>query len=66
MLVTLRGMRELRGVTQKAVAEHLGVTRQTYASYESKQEKMSVEQAKAVCEFLHCDLADIFLPEEVK
>lgn len=63
---TLRAVRELRGVTQKAVAEHLGVARQTYASYENKQEKMTVEQAKAVCDFLHCEMADVFLPEEVK
>lgn len=63
---TLRDVRELRGVTQKAVAEYLGVARQTYANYESKQEKMSIEQAKAACEFLHCELADVFLPEEVK
>ena len=47
------------------MAEHLGVSRQTYSRYENKQEKMSIEQAKAVCSFLHCDLADIFLPEEV-
>ena len=63
---TLRGVRELRGVTQKAAAEYLGVARQTYAKYENKQEKMTVEQAKAVCDFLHCEVTDVFLPEEVK
>ena len=63
---TLKAVRERRGVKQKAVAEYLGVSRQTYGKYENKQEKMSIEQAKAVCSFLHCDLADIFLPEEVK
>lgn len=63
---TLKSVRELRGVTQKAVAEHLGVARQTYANYESKQEKMTVEQAKAACDFLHCEVAEVFLPEEVK
>ncbi len=56
---TLKSVRELRGVTQKAVAEHLGVARQTYANYESKQEKMTVEQAKAACDFLHCEVADV-------
>ena len=60
---TLKAVRESRGVKQKAVAEHLGVSRQTYSRYENKQEKMSIEQAKAVCSFLHVDLADIFLPE---
>lgn len=62
---TLKEVRESRGVTQKAVSEHLGVARQTYCRYENKQEKMSIEQAKAACEFLHCSVSDIFLPEEV-
>ncbi len=62
---TLKEMRESRGVTQKAISEHLGVARQTYCRYENKQEKMSIEQAKAACEFLHCSVSDIFLPEEV-
>ena len=61
---TLKEARESRGIKQKTVAEHLGVARQTYCRYENQQEKMSVEQAKAVCEFLHCSVADIFLPIE--
>lgn len=62
---TLKKIREARGVKQKAVAEYLGVARQTYCRYEGQQEKMTIEQAKAVCHFLHCDIADIFLPEKV-
>ena len=61
---TLKEARESRGIKQKTVAEHLGVARQTYCRYENQQEKMSVEQAKAVCELLHCSVADIFLPIE--
>ena len=63
---TLKEMRELRGVTQKAVAEHIGVTRQTYCRYENNQEKMTIEQAQSVCAFLHCSVSDIFLPKKVK
>lgn len=62
---TLKEIRQKRGVTQKAVADYLGVTRQTYNRYESKQDKMTIEQAMAVCGFLHCSVSDIFLPEEV-
>jgi len=62
---TLKRVREERGVKQRAVAEYLGVSRQTYCRYEGQQEKMTIEQAKAVCRFLHCDIADIFLPENV-
>lgn len=61
----MKEVREKRGVTQKAVADYLGVYRQTYNRYENNQERMTIEQAKAVCDFLHCNVADIFLPEEV-
>lgn len=62
---TLKEFRAKRGITQKAVAEYLGVSRQTYNRYENMQEKMTIEQAKTVCDFLRCDVSDIFLPEEV-
>ena len=57
---TLMEIRRDNGVTQKAVAEKLGVTRQTYARYEQQQDQMSIEQAKSACRFLHCDIADVF------
>lgn len=63
---TLREVREARGVKQKAVAEHLGIARQTYGRYENHPEKMTLEQARAACNFLHCSIVDIFLPEDVK
>lgn len=62
---SLREVRESKGVKQFAVADHLGVSRQTYASYESNPESMSVGQAKAVCEFLHVSVADIFFAPDV-
>ncbi len=65
-MATLKEVREMKGVKQLAVANHLGISRQTYAGYEQKQDQMSIEQARAVCEFLGCDMAEIFLPSEVK
>ncbi len=62
---TLREIRESRGVKQVAIAEHLGIARQTYASYEENPRSMTVDQALAVCAFLHCKLSDIFLLGEV-
>lgn len=62
---TLKEFRLHKGIKQSAVAEHLGVTRQTYSSYEKHQERMSIDQAKAVCEFLGCSVGDIFLPSNV-
>lgn len=61
----LRDYRKSKGVKQIAVAAHLGVSRQTYASYEERPESMSVEQAQAVCSFLRCEWNDIFLPAKV-
>lgn len=61
----LREIREAGGVTQIAVAKHLGITRQTYASYEENPRAMTIDQAQAVCRFLHCKLSDIFLLDEV-
>lgn len=62
---TLKEYRESKGVKQLAVAEHIGVSRATYAKYEDNQESMSIGQAKAVCEFLGCSVSDIFLPQRV-
>ncbi len=62
---SLKDVRQERGVKQKAVADYLGISRQTYNRYETQQEKMTIEQAKSVCKFLHCSVADIFLPQEV-
>ena len=62
---TLREIRESRGVKQVAIAEHLGIARQTYASYEENPRSMTVDQALAVCAFLHCKLSDIFFLGEV-
>ncbi len=63
--MTLKEIREARGVKQAAVADHLGVVRQTYATYEDNPRDMTIGQAQAVCAFLHCKLDDIFLSQEV-
>lgn len=62
---TLKEVREAKGIKQKVVAERLGIARQTYCRYENDQDKMTIEQAKAVCKFLNCELSDIFLSKEV-
>lgn len=62
----LKSIREKKGVKQTAVAKHLGVSRQTYAGYERDQERMSIDQARAVCEFLNCDIGEIFFRKDVK
>ena len=57
---TLKEARESRGIKQIAVAEALGITRQTYAKYEDNPRVMPVYQAEAACNFIGCDIAQIF------
>lgn len=60
---TLREAREERGIKQKAVADALKVTRQTYAKYEENPREMPVFQAEAACAFIGCDVSEIFFGE---
>lgn len=62
---TLKEARERRGIRQNAVADAIGVTRQTYAAYEKDPRNMSILHAKAACEFIGCDINDIFFAGEV-
>lgn len=62
---TLKEAREEKGIKQIAVAEHLGISRQTYSAYEQNPKDMSVRQAQAVCAFIGCNMDDIFLPKDV-
>lgn len=62
---TLKEARESKGVKLAAVADHLGVSRQTYRKYEENQGQMSIDQAIAACEFIGCCVDEIFLPQKV-
>lgn len=64
-MLTLREAREARGIKQIAVADALKVTRQTYAKYEDNPRVMPVYQAQAACDFIGCDIADIFFGSNV-
>lgn len=57
---SLREFREERGIKQIAAANHLGVTRQTYATYEDNPERMNIAQAKSICAFIGCQVDDIY------
>lgn len=64
-MVSLKEAREKRGIKQKAVAEAVGVTRQTYALYEEHPRMMRISQAEAACEFIGCDINEIFFGQPV-
>lgn len=64
-MLTLREARETRGIKQCAVADALKITRQTYAKYENDPRLMTVYQAEAACDFIGCNIADIFFGSNV-
>lgn len=62
---TLKEAREAKGIKLQAVADHLGISRQTYSRYEANQDELSIEQAKAACAFIGCSIDEIFLAKKV-
>lgn len=63
---TLKEIRESKGVKQYAVAQHIGVSRQTYCGYENNPSSMSVGRAQAVCDFLGCKITDILFSSDAE
>ena len=61
---TLKTYREQHGITQKAVADHLGIARQTYNKLENNQDSMTIEQANSICKFFRADINEIFFKEK--
>ena len=57
---TLKDARERKGIKLSTVADHLGVSRQTYRLYERDSSRMSIVQAISACEFIGVPLAEIF------
>ena len=61
----LKEIREQKGVTQTAVANQLGISRQMYSYYENNPDQLKVKYANDICGFLSCSYDDIFLPEKL-
>ena len=56
----MKQVREEKGVTKVAVARHLGITDKTYASYEDNPQRMRVDTAMKVADFLGVAVDTIF------
>lgn len=59
---TLEEVRTSRGVTKTAAMRAMDVSRPTYDRYEEDPGLIPVGKYLALCEFLHVDPGDIFLP----
>ena len=66
MAMSLKDVREAKGVKQVAMASHLGVSRQTYASWERDPRLIRYHDAVSICAFLGCGLDEIFFGAEVR
>lgn len=63
METDLRRRREERGLSQAALGEAVGVTRQTINSIERGRYDPSLKLAFALAEFFDCRVEDLFHPE---
>lgn len=56
---SLRRIRMHRGMTQEALAEHLGITFQQVQKYEKGTNRLSISRALMACRALSCTLQDL-------
>lgn len=57
---SLKQARMSKGVTKKAMAEHLGISGPTYDVYEGHPDRMRIETAKKAADFLGYKPEEIF------
>lgn len=57
---TLKEARTDKGIKQLAVADAIGITRQTYAKYEENPAIMPIGKAIEACRFIGVEVSDIF------
>ena len=57
---TMKIARISAGLSQKNVADEMGMHEQTYAKYEKHPELMSIKDAKLFSRIVHKDVSDIF------
>lgn len=62
--ITLAAARVNAGLTQEQLAEKLGVTRKTYANWETGKTEIKPAYLYAFCGFTGFSVDDILLPKE--
>lgn len=60
--ITLKAARVNAGLTQKEVAEKIGISPQSYNYWENNIEDIPLSKVKIVAEAIGVDWVDIFLP----
>jgi putative transcriptional regulator len=60
---SLREYRDRHGLSQRALADHVGVTRQTINAVEGDRYDPSVALVFELAAFFECDVEDVFHPD---
>ena len=55
----IRDIRQARGMTQKELADRLGVNQSMISDYESGKVDLSLTKAVKIADILECDLNDL-------
>lgn len=59
ILKRIRTIRELRGFSQEYIAEHLGISQNTYSALESGQTSLSIERLISISQILNVALSEL-------
>lgn len=63
---TLKSIRKEKGITKKAMYQHLGISQKTYDNYERHPSQMRIEMAKSAADYLGVDVSQIFFLSDSK
>jgi len=63
-LLRLKECRDIRGVSQKALAQTIGVNETTIIRWEKGQTSPTVAQVAKLCSALGCDIGDLMTIEK--
>ena len=63
---TIKQHRTWKGITQKEMADALGVVRQTYINWETRPMSLTIDKAFKIADILGVDINDIvFMPDDL-
>ena len=61
---TIRLLREARGLSQKQLADKLGITQQAYSNLEKKPERATLERLREIAQILQVELITLLGEED--